>query len=266
MIDSPIVLTMLIVELALVIGLPLVAAFFWRRRSAALWSSLIFGAVTFALAQAVRLSILQGLSLLLNPYARSWDPALLAWINSALLVVTSGLFEEGARWLMIGRFARNIRAWREGVMFGIGHGGIEALLFVGGSVLSALVLSQSAPTVLAQLEQLPPEQAAAVQTQLDALSALRWWEPLLGAWERVPAMVFHVGATLLVLLGLLRRDRRLLLAAMVLHIGFNAIAVTMLQLTGLLLTELAITLAALLPLWLVFRLRKPIAAAAAATA
>lgn len=79
-------------------------------------------------------------------------------------------------------------------------------------------------------------------------------------------MVFHVGATLLVLLGLLRRDRRLLLAAMVLHIGFNAIAVTMLQLTGLLLTELAITLAALLPLWLVFRLRKPIAAAAAATA
>ena len=97
MIDSPIVLTMLVVELALVIGLPLVAAFLWRRRSAALWSSLIFGAVTFALAQAARLSILQGLSLLLNPYARSWDPALLAWINSALLVLTSGLVTTQAK-------------------------------------------------------------------------------------------------------------------------------------------------------------------------
>ena len=69
-------------------------------------------------------------------------------------------------------------------------------------------------------------------------------------------MVFHVGASLLVLLGLLRRDRRLLLAAMILHIGFNTIAVVMLQFTGILLTELALTLAALLPLWLIFRLRK----------
>ena len=263
MIDNPIVLIMLVVELALVIALPVVAATLWKQRSRALWSSLIFGAVTFLIAQLVRLSLLQGLSLLLNPVARSWDPALLLWINSALLVITSGLFEEGARWLVIGCFAKNVRTWREGVMFGVGHGGIEALLFVGGSVISALVLSLSAPTVLAQLEQLPPEQAAAVQTQLDALTALRWWEPLLGAWERVPAMVFHVGASLLVLLGLLRRDRRLLLAAMLLHIGFNAIAVVMLQFAGILLTEVAITLAALLPLWLIVRLRKPIAAAAA---
>lgn len=263
MFDNPVVLTMLVVELALVVILPVAAATVWRRHSAALWSSLAFGAITFVLAQLIRLSLLQGLSLLLNPVARSWEPALLTWLNGALLVLTSGLFEEGARWLMIRRFARNVRSWREGVMFGIGHGGIEALLFVGGSVVSALVLSLSAPTVLAQLEQLPPEQAAAVQTQLDALNALRWWEPLLGAWERVPAMVFHIGATLLVLLGLLRSDRRLLLAAMILHIGFNAIAVVMLQFTGIILTELAITLAALLPLWLVFNLRKPLAAAAA---
>lgn len=263
MIDNPTGLIMLVVELALVIALPVVAATLWKQRSRALWSSLAFGSIAFALAQLIRLPLLQGLSLVLNPVARSWDPAPLIWINTTLLVITSGLIEEGARWLIIGRFAKNVRTWREGVMFGIGHGGIEALLFVGGSVISALVLSLSAPTVLAQLEQLPPDQAAAVQTQLDALTALRWWEPLLGAWERVPAMVFHVGASLLVLLGLLRRDRRLLLAAMTLHIGFNAIAVVMLQIAGPLLTELAITLAALLPLWLVFRLRKPIAAAAA---
>lgn len=264
MIVSSIVLTMLVVELALVIGLPVAAATVWRRRSRARWSSLAFGAITFVLAQLVRFPLLQGLSLLLGPTARSWDPALLTSINSALLVLTSGLFEEGARWFMIGRFAKNIRTWREGVMFGIGHGGIEALLFVGGSVISALVLSLSAPTVLAQLGELPPGQAAAVQSQLDAISALRWWEPLLGAWERIPALVFHVGASLLVLLGLLRRDRRLLLAAMILHIGFNAIAVVMLQFTGILLTELALTLAALLPLWLIFRLRKPINQTAAA--
>ncbi len=262
MIDNPFVFIMLVVELALVIGLPVAAATIWRRRSRALWSSLAFGAITFVLAQFIRLALLQGLALLLNPLALSWDPALLTWFNNALLVLTSGLFEEGARWLIISRLARNVRTWREGVMFGIGHGGIEALLFVGGSVISALVLTLSAPGILAQLEQLPPEQAAAVRTQLDAFNALRWWEPLLGAWERVPAIVFHVGATLLVLLGLLRRDRRPLLAAMLLHIGFNAIAVVMLHFTGILLTELAITLAALLPLWLVFRLRKPLAAAA----
>lgn len=176
------------------------------------------------------------------------------------LALIISLFEEGARWLIIDRFAKNVRTWREGVMFGIGHGDIEALLFVVGSVVSALVLSLAGPIVLAQLEQLPPEQAAAVQTRLDALNTLRWWEPFLGAWERVAALVFHVGASLLVLLVLLRRDRWLLLAAMILYIGFNAIAVVMLQLAGSHLTELVITLAALLPLWLIFRLRKPIAA------
>ena len=262
MIENTLVVTMLALQLALVMALPLIAATLWRRRTRALWSSLAFGAAAFVISQLIRLPLLQGLSLLLNPIVRSWEPALLLWINSAMLVITSGLFEEGARWLVISRLAKNVRSWREGVMCGIGHGGIEALLLVGAAVVGAFVMSLNAPTVLAQLHQLPPEQAAAVQAQLDALGNLRWWEPLLAAWERVAAMVFHVGASLVVLLGVLRRDKRLLLAAIMLHIGFNAAAVVTLRIAGPLATELALSFAALLPLWLIFRLRKPLAAQA----
>lgn len=256
--ENTIGLVMLVVELVFVLALPVAVAFWWRGRTGALWSSLGFGALTFVAAQLVRLPLLQVVALLVNPTARTWDPSVLLWVNLTLLVITSGLFEEGARWLVLRRLAKNVRSWQEGVMYGIGHGGIEAILITGGGVIGGLVMFATAPTLLAQLEQLPPDQAAAVQAQLDALANLRWWEPLLGGWERVAAMIFHTGASLLVLLGVLRRDLRLLGAAMLLHMAFNAAAVVMIQFTNVLATEAVITLVALFPLWLIFRLRQPI--------
>ena len=97
---------------------------------------------------------------------------------------------------------------------------------------------------------------------------------LYAAWEWVVEIVFILGASLLVLLGALRRDSRLLLAAVSLNIVLYATPTVIwnhfpdlhiieqwsFPLTMLIMIPLARFLVVLLPFWLIFYLRKPLAA------
>lgn len=249
------VLVMLIVQLlAVVVGVALFVL--WVRvRYAPAWGSLGWGALTFPLSQLLRIPLLLGAAALFNPVAVNWDPESLFWINFVVLTLTSGLFEEGARFVVLRWAAKGVRNWREGLFYGAGHGGIEAVLIVGGASISNIVLLASADTVLAQLGQMSPEQAAAVQAQIDAVQTIAWPAIAMSIWERATAIILHIGLSLLVLLGVVRRDFRLVLAAMLVHAAFNAIALLALRYANALTAEIALTVAALLPLYLIWRLR-----------
>ena len=179
----------------------------------------------------------------------------LFWVNFVVLTLTSGLFEEGARYLILRWGAKGVRDWKEGLLYGAGHGGIEAILIVGGTAISNLVLLLTADTVLAQLGQMAPEQAAAVTAQIDAVRTLTWLPEALSIWERVIAITLHIGLSLLVLLGVLRRNFRLVLAAMLIHAVFNGVALLVLRYSNVVTVEAVLTVVALLPLYLIWRLR-----------
>ncbi len=164
-------LALLIVQLITVLVGPILLAVWIRHRYGAAWSSLGWGALTFPLSQAARLPLLLGTAALLNPLAQEWDAEVLFWSNFVILTLTSGLFEEGARYIVLRWWGKSVRNWREGLMYGAGHGGIEAILIVGGTAISNIVLLATADSVLAQLGQMAPEQAAAVSAQIDALRA-----------------------------------------------------------------------------------------------
>lgn len=249
------VLGMLVVQLLVVLVGVLFLALWARRRYAAAWSSLGWGALTFPLSQLLRIPLLLGMAVLVNPVAASWDPERIFWINFAVLTLTSGLFEEGARYIVLRWAAKGVRVWKEGIFYGVGHGGVEAILLIGGAAISNIILLATAETVLAQLGQMSPEQAAAVQTQIDAVQTLAWPVIAMSIWERATAIVLHIGLSLLVLLGVVRRDFRPVLAAMLIHAAFNAVALLVLRYTNALTVEIALTVAALLPLWLIWRLR-----------
>lgn len=234
---------------------PILLALWIRRRFGAAWSSLGWGALTFPLSQLLRIPLLLGTAALVNPYAAEWDADRLFWINFVVLTLTSGLFEEGARYLILRWGAKGVRDWKEGLMYGAGHGGIEAILIVGGTAISNVVLLFTADAVLAQITQLSPEQAAAATAQIDAVRALTWLPVALGIWERVVAITLHIGLSLLVLLGVLRRNFRLVLAAMLIHAAFNAVALLVLRYSDIVTVEVALTIVALLPLYLIWRLR-----------
>lgn len=107
-----------------------------------------------------------------------------------MLALSAGVFEECGRWFFMR--AGRIESAVKGVVFGFCHGGVEAILFVG---IPALRLLFS-----------PPGEWS------DATAHFP-----LAATERAFAIVAHVGLSLLVLAGVERRKKQLLLLAVLLH-------------------------------------------------
>ncbi|MFY0579173.1 YhfC family glutamic-type intramembrane protease [Cystobacter fuscus] len=88
------------------------------------------------------------------------------------------------------------------------------------------------------------------------MAGLRWWEPLLGAYERVGAMAFHIAMSVLVLQRFLRDQLRWYWLALGLHTLFNLLAALVARAAGNMAAEGVVTVFALLSLWIILRLRE----------
>lgn len=108
-----------------------------------------------------------------------------------LIGLSAGIVEEIAGFIMIRYFMKQ-RDWQAGFLFGAGHGGIEALLLVGVSVVPIL-FSITAPVLGTQL--------------------------FVGGIERLFAMLLHIGLSIIVLQGVVKRKFFYVLMAILIH-GF----------------------------------------------
>jgi len=201
-----------------------------------------------------------GIQSLIAPQLQASRVALLAWI--VILSLTAGLFEEfgryvGFRWLM----KREEKTWAKGVMYGLGHGGIESMLLIAGLV--TLTLIQVLALSRADLSTLPltAEQRARAERQLAAIAAQPAWVPLLGAWERLWTMPLHVALSVVVLQVFRRGSMRWLWLAILAHTLANLLGAgitPILQLMGiaaLLVPEAIIMAIGLLSQWAIWALR-----------
>jgi len=109
-------------------------------------------------------------------------------------------------------------------------------LLVGGLALTALVqvLVLRGDGALAALDS---EQVALVQSQIGAYWAVPWYQSLLGAWERTSAMMFHVGASILVYKTVRSKKPIYLIVAVLGHMLLDAFAVIAVQQMDLVLME-----------------------------
>lgn len=235
-----------ILVVLLVVGLWVVAT----RRLPAPWSAIGWGALAFPLSQVARMAVVTPVSLGLAA-ALAGSPRTLATVSLVLAVLTSGLFEEGTRWIVLRYWAKGVRTWPRGVAFGLGHGGIEAILLLGLSAVNGVVLLSTADALRGSVGTSAPDQLPALEAQIATVRDLTLGDAALGLWERIPAIVVHVACTLLVLRAV--RDRRpvLLLVAMVLHCALNAVTVGTAQVAGAVIVEVVLTVLALGLLWAV---------------
>lgn len=225
-------------------GVALLWAWWIRRHDVGL-VVVLCGAAAFVASQAVRLPLLAGLGAVTD---------LAEPVMVGVAILTSGLVEEPARWLVLRALAR-ARGWADGVGFGLGHGGIEALLVVGIGAIGAIVLLTGGDEIVAQLRAQDPAQADAAAAQVAAVRDVGAGEVVLAVVERASAITFHVAATLLVVQSLRTRRLSWLGAAIAAHWGFNALALGLLALAGPLATEVALAVVAVLLLLVIRRAR-----------
>lgn len=206
------------ISITLMLLIPLALAILLRRRLATPWWLFCVGMGTFVASQLVHFPLndwLADLGLLqlgVNLQGRTL-------LQTALVLgLTAGASETAARavgyWLLF-RYDKAPRR-EDGIMVGLGHGGIEAMLF--GAVLTAATLSSLwalRDTDLTSLG-LSSEQLAALTQQMSLLTASPW-QALAGPLERLIAIVVHVALSLLVWRAFRRRNPLYVVVAFLYH-------------------------------------------------
>jgi uncharacterized membrane protein YhfC len=209
----------------LMVFIPFIAGFLLSRRVETAYQVMGAGVLTFLGSQVAHTPFNQ---FLLAPLLRRWglgeggrQAHLL--ILAVLLGFSAGVFEEGARYLVYRFWLGKERSWREGILFGLGHGGVESVL-LGLVVLYAL--GQAAVYQAGDLEtMLPPDQVPLARAQLEVYWGMMWYVSLLGVVERMASLSFHIGASVIVLQSLKRENILWLGVAVVWHAALNAVAV-----------------------------------------
>ncbi len=192
------------------------------RRWPHVWRPFAVGALAFVLAQVVTRMPL--MALVVPNLPEPWPSVLMSGPGASF---SAGLFEETARLLLILWLLKHLRRWIDGVSFGLGHGGIEAVLLLGIATVNNVVLSVliNSGGWDAVAQNLPGETAEQLRSALVDTSP---WMFLLGGVERLAAISLHIACSLLVLAGIVH-GRKLLgwVAAVLLHGSFNLVAVAM---------------------------------------
>ncbi|WP_102693576.1 YhfC family glutamic-type intramembrane protease [Rummeliibacillus pycnus] len=168
------------------IGLPFIALIYacYKKR----YIPFVLGVLTFVVSQVLlRIPLLQYLAE--HSVAYSMFSATQPILFAIMIGLSAGIFEELARFISI-RFFMKQRDWQSGFLLGTGHGGIEAVLLVGSSVVTLLIY----PTVLSN-------------SSTYFISGI----------ERFFAMLLHIGLSIIVLQGVVRKSFLYIILPIMLH-------------------------------------------------
>lgn len=146
----------------------------------------------------------------------------LKWSDSKFFFVlyaalSAGIFEELGRYFGFKWMLKKHREYKDGVSYGLGHGGIEAILIGMFSAINALVLGtliNSGVFDQTIAKSLPADQVAMLK---ERIIGTQFWEYVLGGLERVFAIAFHIALSLLVLLGIRENRFIFVINAVLLH-------------------------------------------------
>ena len=174
--------------------------------------------------------------------------------NVVILGLTAALFEEFIRYAGLRWWAKDARRWSQGLLFGSGWGGIEAM-FVGVIILLNFLIfvalrTQDLSSVI------PPEQLAPIQEASRNYWSIPWYDSMIGALERVLSIPAQLALTILVLQVFTRRQSRWLWIAIGFHWLSNTIAVYTINIWGFYVAEAVIAVFTLASIGIIFALRQ----------
>jgi uncharacterized membrane protein YhfC len=244
-----------------VIGYPLALGVIVRKKLAVSWKYFWFGALVFLVFQLLTrvpvVTVLQAtvlMHLLLTSTAFTW-----IWL--LILAITAGLFEEVGRYVGYRLLLRREpKTWSKAVMFGLGHGGLESIVVVGGQIVLTAINDVVLSTI--NVNSLPAAQRQGVIQLFAAINAEPFWFPLLAAWERLWTIPLHMALAVMVVQVFRRQQMRWLFLAILFHALVDFLAVAFPQAFGhsipiTLLVEGIVCVFGLISVWIIWRLREP---------
>lgn len=177
-------------------GMPIVLFIIIRRRLKAKVSSFFVGCGAFilfamVLEQLLHMVVLQGLG------GVSYLITNNVWFYSLYGGLAAGIFEETGRFIAMKYMMRNSLSRENALMYGAGHGGVEAIMLVGFTYLmnllySVMLNSGSLDMMLAE------ESGAQLRTALEPLGTVGAGIFYIAGMERIMAIVLQIALSVLV--------------------------------------------------------------------
>jgi uncharacterized membrane protein YhfC len=238
--------------IAMPVGLAIYLIRHWNLGGRIWW----MGAATFVLSQVGHISFNWGSGKLLNQTNMvAWNPATQLIFNGVFLGLSVGIFEEGMRYLVMRFWAKEAHSWRNGVLFGAGHGGAEAIILGGLVLYGFFQMTALRNADLAKI--IPANQLELAKNQLAVYWSASWYASLLGALERLFSIPCQIAMAIMVMQVFTRKHIRWLFLAIGYHALLDASAVVNIKYIGVYWTEAVVAGFAMLSLVLIILLRRP---------
>lgn len=192
----------LIIMVVVGFAMPIAVSIFWTVKKKVSYLPVAIGAIMFVVF-ALGLESIPKYFLLLNGsnlanyiMGHFWSFAL---VGAGL----AGIFEETARFLAFRIILRKHDKKETAISYGIGHGGIEAIVLLGISGISYLMYAVMMNTgtfdvMVQQIAMTAPDQVEAMGQLAQALQEVTLGNGFLSILERIMAMIFHVSCSVLV--------------------------------------------------------------------
>ena len=192
------------------IVVPIVIAIVWCRKKKEPFTTVLIGAAAFMLFAVMIEKIIQNVLIIPGQMGLPETPVSM-FINARpfllafLLGLFPGVFEETGRLIAFKTILRK-RTWREtSISYGIGHGGVEVVFAVGISLIAYIALGfainsgeaiKEFEETLKEMDQ--PWMIEQMNSQMKTITGFDLTSLCTLLIERVFAVLFHIGASILV--------------------------------------------------------------------
>lgn len=165
------------------------------------------------------------------------------WLKALYGGLAAGLFEETGRWLSFKVLLKNKRKPSNALMYSAGHGGVEAIIFVGltyvvNVVVSFMLNAGNVATLLADTTN-----ANAVFDSFATLASTPPTMFLMGGVERIIAITLHICLSVFVYKAVTETGKKYyFIFAILIHAGVNFLAVIVSNYSNIYVTELILVI------------------------
>jgi len=143
--------------------------------------------------------------------------------------LAAALFEETGRFVAMRFFMKKNLNKQNALMYGVGHGGIEAIMLVGltyiGNLLSAVMINSGVLEV--SMATLDEEMQVTSFEQIKVLWETPAWQFYMAGVERVSAIVLHIALSVLVYRAVKEKCGRFWLIAFLIHFAVDFVTVVL---------------------------------------
>jgi len=219
------------------------------------WRLFWIGGAIFVISQVFHIPFNALVTLLFkNGVLPAPPPEWQVLFNAVFLGLSAGIFEEVARYLGCRYWAKEARTWSQGLLYGAGHGGTEAILLgilTFYTTLQFFALKGQDLSKIVPLDQLP-----LIQQQVTTFWSTPWYLTMLGAVERALTIPVQITFAIIVLQAFTRAKIYWLFIAIFWHALLDASAYYVARVWNVYVAEIAIlgfTVASIIILFLLYR-------------